>query len=52
MEARDRGARSKGSGPASSPLSRVVVLDGREASAERNYTHETHELPNATAMPT
>ena len=39
-------ARSKGSDPASSPLGSVIVLDGREISAERN---QTRELPDATA---
>lgn len=39
-------ARSKGSDPASSPLGSVIVLDGKEISAERN---QTTELPDATA---
>lgn len=39
-------ARSKGSDPSNSPLGAVIVLDGREISAERN---QTEELPDATA---
>lgn len=39
-------ARSKGSDPSTSPLGSVIVLDGREISAERN---QTDDLPDATA---
>lgn len=39
-------ARSKGSDPSTSPLGSVIVLDGREISAERN---QTEVLPDATA---
>ena len=39
-------ARSKGSEPSTGPLGSVIVLDGREISAERN---QTQELPDATA---
>ncbi len=39
-------ARSKGSAPSTGPIGSVIVLDGREISAERN---QTHELPDATA---
>ena len=39
-------ARSKGSAPSTGPLGSVIVLDGREISAERN---QTQELPDATA---
>lgn len=39
-------ARSKGSDPSTAPLGSVIVLDGREISAERN---QTRELPDATA---
>lgn len=39
-------ARSKGSKPSTGPLGSVIVLNGREISAERN---QTQELPDATA---
>lgn len=39
-------ARSKGFDPSTSPLGSVIVLDGREISAERN---QTDDLPDATA---
>ena len=39
-------ARSKGSDPSTSPLGSVIVLEGRELSAERN---QTEALPDATA---
>lgn len=39
-------ARSKGSEPSTGPLGSVIVLGGREISAERN---QTQELPDATA---
>ena len=39
-------ARSTGSAPSTGPPGSVIVLDGREISAERN---QTQELPDATA---